>query len=347
MTIFNPNDIGIANGNFFALPYKPEESEIALLSVPWDVTVSYREGTHNGPQAIIDASVQVDLFDSLVPNAWEITIGTIPEESSIIRKNKKFRKAAQNIIKQLEVGVDGKSLQDELDNINKASHELNNYVYNTSKEQINKGKLVGVIGGDHSVPLGNMKAVSEHYGNFGILHIDAHADLRVAYEGFTYSHASIMYNALNEISQLSQLTQVGVRDFCQEESNIISSDSRIRCFSDIELKRNSYEGVTWKKQCEEIIESLPDKVYISFDIDGLSPDFCPNTGTPVPGGISFSEADYLLRMLASSDKKIIGFDLCEVSPGENGDWDANVGARILYKLCICSKLSIKTDSKWH
>jgi len=343
MTPFNPNDIGIANGNYFALPYKPEESEIVLLSVPWDVTVSYGEGTHKGPQAIIEASVQVDLFDTLLPNTWEVTIGTIPVESSIIKKNKKFRKAAENIIEQLEVGAAISSFQEELKNINKASSELNDYVYNACIEQIRSGKFVGLIGGDHSVPLGNMRAVSEYYGEFGILHIDAHADLRVAYEGFTYSHASIMYNALNEITQITRLTQVGVRDFCEEEANFINNNSRIRCFTDAGLKRNSYEGLTWKKQCEEIIESLPDNVYISFDIDGLSPDFCPNTGTPVPGGISFSEAVYLIHMLASSGKKIIGFDLCEVSPGEKGDWDANIGARVLYKLCLYSKLSFKPD----
>lgn len=343
MTSFNPNEIGMANGNYFALPYKLEESEIALISVPWDVTTSYRVGSHQGPQAIIDASVQVDLFDTLVSNVWEVTIGTVPQENSIFKKNKKYRRVAEKIIEQLESGADYNSLKDQLESVNKASSELNKYVYNACKEQINAGKFVGLIGGDHSVPFGNMKAVSENYEKFGILHIDAHADLRVAYEGFTYSHASIMYNALHEFPQISQLTQVGVRDFCQEESDIINNDPRIRCFTDIELKRNSYEGKLWKRQCEEIIASLPNNVYISFDIDGLSPELCPNTGTPVPGGLSFGEVDYLLYLLASSNKKVVGFDLCEVSPGEAGEWDANVGARILYKMCIYSMFNIKNS----
>jgi len=343
MTSFNPNEIGMANGNYFALPYKLEESEIALISVPWDVTTSYRVGSHKGPQAIIYASVQVDLFDTLVSNVWEVTIGTVPQENSIFKKNKKYRRVAEKIIEQLESGADYNSLKDQLESVNKASSELNKYVYNACKEQINAGKFVGLIGGDHSVPFGNMKAVSENYEKFGILHIDAHADLRVAYEGFTYSHASIMYNALHEFPQISQLTQVGVRDFCQEESDIINNDPRIRCFTDIELKRNSYEGKLWKRQCEEIIASLPNNVYISFDIDGLSPELCPNTGTPVPGGLSFGEVDYLLYLLASSNKKVVGFDLCEVSPGEAGEWDANVGARILYKMCIYSMFNIKNS----
>jgi len=336
MKIFNPNEIGIANGNYFALPYKLEDSEIAILSVPWDVTTSYRPGTHSGPQAIIDASLQVDLFDALVPDAWEVAIGSVLIDETILKKNKKHRKTAESVIGKLEDGVDSSLFKDEIKSVNEASTELNNYVYKNCNELINNNKTVGVVGGDHSVPLGNMKAVSEHYEEFGILHIDAHADLRIAYEGFTYSHASIMYNALNEIHQISQLTQVGVRDFCQEESDIINHDPRIRCFTDIELKRNSFDGKSWKKQCEEIIASLPNNVYISFDIDGLSPELCPNTGTPVPGGLSFREIDYLLFMLASSNKKIIGFDLCEVSPSAESEWDANVGARILYKLCIYS-----------
>lgn len=343
MKIFNPNEIGIANGNYFALPYKPEDSEIVILSVPWDVTTSYRPGTHNGPQAIIDASLQVDLFDALVPDAWAVAIGTVPIDESLLKKNRKYRKTAESVIGKLEDGVDNSLLKEELDIVNEASFNLNQYVYKTCNELINNGKLVGLVGGDHSVPLGNMKAVSEHHEEFGILHIDAHADLRVAYEGFTYSHASIMYNALNEIHQISQLTQVGVRDFCQEESDIINHDPRIRCFTDVELKRNSFDGKLWKKQCEEIIASLPGNVYISFDIDGLSPELCPNTGTPVPGGISFREIDYLLFMLALSNKKIVGFDLCEVSPSAESEWDANVGARILYKLCIYSSYNKKTD----
>ena len=218
-------------------------------------------------------------------------------------------------------------------------------MYTSCRELIKQGKITGVIGGDHSVPLGNIKAVSELCEEFGILHIDAHADLRKAYEGFTYSHASIMYNALSEINQISQLTQVGVRDFCEDEAEIINTDSRIRCFTDKEIRGNLFDGKTWKRQCEEIIATLPQNVYISYDIDGLSPDLCPNTGTPVPGGISFREVDYLLHMLANSNKKIIGFDLCEVSPGGSDEWDANVGARLLYKISQYIKLNKNNSSR--
>jgi len=334
MTTFNPNDPGIANDNYFALPYSIEESEIIIISAPWDVTTSYRAGTHQGPSAIKDASLQVDLFDINVKNAWEVKIGTHPLDNTLLIKNDKARKLAKQIIISLEEGKEIEQKSNLLETIDNASEELNSYIKETALKYINQGKSVAILGGDHSVPLGNIRAIGEKYDDFGIFHIDAHADLRKAYEGFTYSHASIIYNALNEVPQISQLTQLGIRDFCQEEANIINTDPRIRCYTDMELKKNSFEGKNWKKQCEEIVATLPANIYISFDIDGLSPDLCPNTGTPVPGGVNFGEIDYLLWMIATSGKHIVGFDLCEVNPGQNNEWDANVGARILYKLCI-------------
>ena len=171
--------------------------------------------------------------------------------------------------------------------------------YKKSLEFINKGKIVGLVGGDHSTPLGYIKALSETYKEFGILHIDAHADLRDSYEGFKYSHASIMFNAL-KINNLKSLVQVAIRDFCEDEINIVKNDKRIKQFSDNLIKENTFEGKTWEQQCNHIIESLPEKVAISFDIDGMYPWYCPNTGTPVPGGFSFEQAAYLLSKLANT-----------------------------------------------
>ena len=339
MTTFNPDDPGIANGNYFGLPYDIEESDIVLISIPWDVTTSYRAGTHKGPKAIMEASLQIDLYDQLVPEAWQTRIATAVTDSSIIKSNRAARREAEKVIAHLEKGGGIAEMEKILKRVNSASEELNSKVYAISKEHVGKGRITGVVGGDHSVPLGNMLAVSETTEDFGILHIDAHADLREAYEGFKYSHASIMYNALKEITQISQLTQVGIRDFSSGESNLIDSDPRIRCFTDYEMRKNIFEGKTWKQQCEEIIATLPKDVYISFDIDGLSPELCPNTGTPVPGGLSFREADFLLYLLASSNKRIIGFDLCEVSPNETDEWDSNVGARLLFKLALYTRLN--------
>ncbi|MDR1584373.1 MAG: agmatinase family protein [Prevotellaceae bacterium] len=338
-TTFNPNELGRPNGNFFALPYSSGEGEIEIISVPWDVTTSYKSGTSGGPKAILDASVQIDLFDPDVKNVWEIKISNT--ELDLHRLNKDNRIIAEKIIKHLEEdgNIAGKEIIPLLNQVNQSSEIVNILVYNAAKDILDKGKIAAVVGGEHSVPFGLIKAVSEKYPGTGILHIDAHADLRRAYEGFTYSHASIMYNVINELSGISKLVQVAVRDFCEEEEKLSRNNDKIVTFYDNSLKEKQYEGNTWKSQCAEIISHLPGNVYISFDIDGLSPYLCPNTGTPVPGGLEFEQASYLIKQLVLSGRRIAGFDLNEVSPSISGEWDANVGARILFKLCCYTKMS--------
>ena len=201
---------------------------------------------------------------------------------------------------------------------------------------MNQGKIVGVLGGEHSVPLGLFEAIDSLGKPFGILQIDAHADLRNAYEGFVQSHASIMYNALENCKNLTKLVQVGIRDVAQSEVDLISSSNgRISTYFDWDLKEGQFNGVTWNSQVDKIVSELPDLVYISFDIDGLSPELCPNTGTPVVGGFKLEEINYLLFKVAESGKRIVGFDLNEVSPGKDGDWDANVGSRALWNV-VCA-----------
>jgi agmatinase len=198
-------------------------------------------------------------------------------------------------------------------------------------EWLDKGKIDGLLGGDHSTPLGFLRALAKRHESFGILHIDAHMDLRMAYEGFTYSHASIMNNALR-IPQISKLVQVGIRDYCEEEVSVVTAEKgRVVVHTDAEIQRASFAGQTWRERCDAIVAALPEKVYVSFDIDGLDPTLCPNTGTPVPGGLSFQQATYLLSKLKER-RQIIGFDLVEVAPGQD-DWNGNVGARLLYHLC--------------
>jgi agmatinase len=183
--------------------------------------------------------------------------------------------------------------------------------------------------------LGAIRTVAERVKDLSILHIDAHCDLRHAYEGFTYSHASIMDNVLREAPQVSRIVQVGIRDFCAEElAAIEASNGRVRTFFDKHLADRQLAGTPFATLAAEIVDLLGAKVWISFDIDGLDPALCPHTGTPVPGGLSFREAVFLLRTVVESGRVIAGFDLCEVAPAPDGDeWDANVGARVLYKLC--------------
>jgi agmatinase len=255
---FDPNGVGQPNGNYFALPYSPDEANVVLLSVPWDVTTSYASGTADGPQAILDASPQLDLYDPFVKDAWKVGIGTLPINEDWRDKSAELRDLAEDVIERLENGESETSpaIVKPLKTINSASESLNEYVYTEAKSLIEKGKIVGVVGGEHSVPFGLIKALSEKHQGMGILHIDAHCDLRVAYEGFTYSHASIMYNVLDKIPAVDRLVQVAVRDFSEEEIALAMSHPKIVPFTDFELCEEKFQGMSWHDQCEQIIDQL-------------------------------------------------------------------------------------------
>lgn len=331
---FDPNGIGQLNDGMYGLPFSLEECETVLIPVPWEVTVSYGGGTANGPQAILDASYQVDLYDPVVKDAWKSGIGMDPIDPAIRIKSDALRQSAERYIDALANGADenSKELKDQANAIQKECLWLNNWVKTRCLHYLDQNKLVGLIGGDHSTPLGMMQALAEKFGNFAILQIDAHADLRNAYEGFEFSHASIMYNAL-KIKQVEKLIQVGIRDYCEEELNLINnSNGRVKTFFDRDIKYAQYNGDSWDRICNRIINELPDNIYLSFDIDGLDPKLCPNTGTPVAGGFEVEQILFLLEKIAKSGKRIIAFDLNEVTPGED-EWDANVASRILYRIC--------------
>lgn len=333
---FDPNSPGNAQAGIYGLPFTAEESDIVLVPAPWEVTTSYGGGTANGPAAILEASFQVDLFHPEFADLWKrgIAMDEIPE--ALLEQSSMLKKEAAHVI-DLLVNGGGKAKEKRaakaLALVNEESAVMCNWVQQRTGYWMDQGKLVALVGGDHSTPLGLYQAHAERHEAFGILHFDAHLDLRKAYEGFAYSHASIMYNAL-KIPQVENIVSVGTRDFCEEEARVFAKEKlRVRLHRSAELRREQYEGTTWKKQCDRIIAQLPEKVHISFDIDALDPSLCPHTGTPVPGGLAFEEATYLLSRLATSGRSIIGFDLVEVTPGPEGDWDANVGARLLWHLC--------------
>lgn len=327
---FNPNNPGVT-GQLFGLPFNEENAEIIIVPIPWEVTVSYKGGTAIGPQAILEASAQVDLFVKDIPDAWKLGVAMLPFPEKIKEESDALRTLAEKHIEKLEAGDEvGDKLS--LEKVNEACESMVIYTKNTIKKYLKANKLVGLLGGDHSTPLGFIHALGED-NEFGILQIDAHADLRKSYEGFTYSHASIMYNAL-KIPAVRKLVQVGIRDYCEEEQQVMDrSKGRVKVFFDEDIKHDQYKGESWINICKKIVDELPDKVYISFDIDGMDPKLCPNTGTPVAGGFEFHQITLLLKTLAQSGKKIIGFDLNEVAPGESDEWDANVGARLLFQLC--------------
>lgn len=333
---FDPNSVGNPNNNIFGLPFTEEESKLVILPVPWEVTVSYGAGTSRSFEKVFKASLQVDLFDPDVPDGWKNGYFMREADRKLLLKSDYLRKEAELYIDYICKGEkveDNKFMTKSLKEINEGSHQMNKWVYEKTKELIEQGKLVALLGGDHSTPLGYYKALAEKHGEYGILQIDAHFDLRVAYEGFTYSHASIMYNTFKEVPQISKFVQVGIRDYCEEEFDFAKNNSdRIAVYYDKDIKERQFEGESWKQICDDIVNQLPEKVYFSFDIDGLDPKLCPNTGTPVSGGFETEQVMYLFNKVLKSGRKLIGFDLVEIGIGDN-DWDANVGARILFRMC--------------
>ncbi len=336
LSSFNPNAISNPNNNIFGLPFTEEDARLVILPVPWEVTVSYGGGTARAADHIFKSSLQVDLIDVDGNAGWKQGFYMKEIDKKLLFKNDYLRKEAELYIDFIAQGSaieENKFMSKSLKEINEGSAFMNNWVYEKCKELLNKNKLVAVLGGDHSTSLGLMKALSEKHGEYGILQIDAHCDLRVKYEEFNYSHASIMHNALTEIPTISKLVQVGIRDYCEQESDYIyNSNFRIVTYFDKLVKERLFEGQTWKSIVDEIISYLPKKVYISFDIDGLDRKLCPNTGTPVAGGFDSEEILYLIRKVKESGRELIGFDLVEIGNGQT-DWDSNVGARILWRLC--------------
>jgi agmatinase len=336
LSLFDPNTVGNPNNNIFGLPFSEEDARLVILPVPWEVTVSYNAGTARAPEHVFKASLQVDLFDPELKDAWKQGFFMRPVDKKILMKCDYLRKEAElyiNYIAEGENVQDNKFMCKTLKEVNAGSIFMNDWVFQQTKELLDSGKLVALLGGDHSTPLGYFKAIAEKHGDFGILQIDAHCDLRKAYEDFNYSHASIMYNALEEIPQLKKLVQIGIRDFCEEEYDYVEkSEQRVVTYFDKDIKGRLYEGQNWQTLVNEIIAHLPQNVYISFDIDGLDPKLCPHTGTPVQGGFETEQIFYLFKKLLESGRKLIGFDLNEVGVSHD-EWDENVGARCLFKMC--------------
>ncbi|MBU3744380.1 MAG: agmatinase family protein [Sediminibacterium sp.] len=333
---FDPNAVGNTQNNIFGLPFSEADARLVILPVPWEVTVSYGAGTSRAAEHIFKASKQVDIFDVDGNGGWKQGFFMREVDKRILLKSDYLRKEAELYINYISRGDEveqNKFMCKSLKEINEGNLLMNDWVYQQSRSLLDQGKLVGLLGGDHSTPLGYMKALAEVYGEFGVLQIDAHCDLRNEYEGFRYSHASIMKNALREIPAITKLVQAGIRDYSEEEwQEICNSNFRIITYLDRSIQHRKFEGETWKSIVDEMIDHLPQQVYLSFDVDGLDRKYCPNTGTPVPGGFELEEVIYLVKKITLSGRKLIGFDLVEVSVGQT-DWDSNVGARILWRLC--------------
>jgi agmatinase len=331
---FDPGAAAAFDG-IYGLPHSVEDARVVVVPVPWDATTSYRAGASNGPAAVYEASKQVDLFDVETGRPYEAGVAMLPIPDDVVGWNDEARRLAAPIIDVGgEIPDDDPAMRDDLATVNALGGRVNGWVRAQTTELLAAGKTPVVLGGDHSTPFGAFQAYAERHPGLGILHFDAHFDLRDAYEGFEWSHASIMNNALTRIPAIARIVHVGIRDFSEAEHEMSrTSGGRSVAYLDSAMRERVFAGETWKSIADEIADRLPPKVFVSFDVDGLDPSLCPGTGTPVPGGLSFREATAVLAACVRSGRTIVGCDLNEVAPRDgDGEWNANVGARLLYKM---------------
>jgi len=260
-----------------------DDAGVVVIPVPYDSTTSYGVGTRFGPSAIIDASTQLELYD--------IELG-------------------KNISDDLPVYTLDELVLDKGD-----PAKTMKIVEKAVSSVIKAGKKPVVLGGEHSITLGAVKAVKGFAdSDISVLHIDAHADLRDSYEGTKHSHASVM-RRVREITKST--VQVGIRSMCDEEAEYIKKENPTIFYGkDFDVKK--------------IVSQLKDKVYVTFDIDGFDPSVAPGTGTPEPGGLLWEDVLEIMRALKG--KQVLGFDVVEVLPTPPLKTTEFIAAKLAYKM---------------
>ncbi|MEX1025863.1 MAG: agmatinase family protein, partial [Planctomycetota bacterium] len=333
MNSFDPNAAAAPESGAFGLDTPADEARVHLFGVPVEATTSYRRGTRHAPAAIHAASKQVDLEDLLTGRPWEAGIHWHDVDERLLAIETKASALALPVIAAGGAAA-GPQFARAAAQVDELLDEMNAIVYARASASIRAGHLVGLVGGDHSTPFGSIRAHAEAYPGLGLLQFDAHLDLRAGYEGFRNSHASIVHNVAEATD--ARVVALGIRDVGGDELDALErSNGRFQAVFASDWARARSNG-RLAARIAETVELLPEQVYITFDIDGLDPSLCPNTGTPVPGGLLWDETMDVLEALVASGRRIVGFDLVEVSP-EPGrlagtGWDEIVGARLLYRL---------------
>lgn len=279
---------------YFDLPEEfssQENSRVVIVPVPYEATTSYGKGTKNGPRAVLAASQEVETFDD---ELW---------------------------VEPYKIGI---QTGDEviMEPVTEATEKPFQELYDAISPLIEIGKFPVVIGGEHSLTIGAVRACAERFSDLSVLQVDAHADLRASFEGNKYSHASAAYHIYHTLSD-PLITQVGIRNISSEEVAWLEENTP---------NINTY----WSRQQKhwnfaEIIETLSDNVYLTIDVDGLDPSIMPSTGTPEPGGMSWDHITELIKQLCVR-KNVVAADFVELAPIKDLHAPDFLVAKLLYKL---------------
>ncbi|MHC4548115.1 MAG: agmatinase [Planctomycetota bacterium] len=266
----------------------PERARFVLVPVPYEKTTTYRRGTAAGPAALLEASQQVELFDE------ETRVEPLRDGLALLEP----------------VAVDA------------TPDVLATRLAEVVGPHLRAGRIVGCLGGEHSLSLGPIRAAARHHPGLGVLQIDAHPDLRDTYEGTRYGHGCVMRRVL-ECGEVARLVQVGLRAVSEEDDEVLRTEPRVRPFFAHDLA-----GRPW---VEAVVEACPEEVYLSVDLDGLDPSVVPGTGTPEPGGLGWWETLRLLRAVGAR-RRVVAFDLVELVPEPASPVSAYAAAKLLFKI---------------
>jgi agmatinase len=277
--------------NFGAIdkPYSEyKNAKVVVLPVPFEGTVTYGKGTGKGPKAIIEASKNMELWDEeLNKNTFHIGIHTLPE---------------------LKISGDPKKTID--------------MIYSNSKKLLQDKKFIVMLGGEHSITPGLVKAMKEEFSGLSVLQIDAHSDLREEYDFIKYSHAC----AMKRIHDMKiPIVQIGIRSTSEEEQETFRKNQK-----NIFLAKDIAESKS-DRWMDDIVSKLTENVFITIDVDGLDPSIMPSTGTPEPGGLQWYSTLKLLKKVAEK-KNVVGFDMVELAPIKGLPAPDFLCAKLVYKL---------------
>ena len=262
---------------------KLESSKIVLIPVPYDGTSTWQKGSDKGPDAFLNASENMELYD-------------IETDS--------------------EVYKEGIYLTEPIAE-NQSPESVVNAVHAVTKDYIKRNKFVTLLGGEHSISIGSIRAFHECFDNLTVLQIDAHADLRKEYNGSVYNHACAVYEA----SKMTNLVQVGIRSMDSSEKRVMDMD---KVFFAHDMAYDDY----WT---DKVIDLCSDNVFITFDLDAFDPSIMPSTGTPEPGGLFWYETLDFLKSVFER-KNVVGFDIVELCPNENEKSSDFLAAKLYYKM---------------